>query len=106
MGTITVTLTGFGLTPATAPANWPAWITYPASAAPNGSRSATLTDAEMLQLVTWAAATNFKQDSQNLNPSIANILIAWVSRFFNNTRLGVQQYFTLPPVPPTPINLV
>lgn len=101
MGTITITSAGFAALPASAPANWPAGITYPGSIAPNGSRQAILTDAEMVQLVTWAAASF----SPNSTPTITQILVGWVGSFFQATKDSVQRYFTGPPTIPPPINL-
>lgn len=107
MGTITITSAGFTATPATTPPLWPVGVTYPASVAPNGSRSATLTDTEMLDLITWAAASQIPQGTATnpTTPTITQILVAWVGTFFNGTKAAVQNYFTTPAVPPAQINL-
>lgn len=101
MGTITITAAGFAATPASAPAGWPSGITYPGAVAPNGSRQATITDAEMLQLITWVAATQITIT----NPTVAQILVAWVQTFFNGTKAAIQNYFTIPASVPPPIGL-
>jgi hypothetical protein len=84
-------------------------MTWPGNGtiAPNGSRAAALTDAEMLQLVTWAAASQIPQGTPTnpATPTIAQILIAWVGTFFNGTKNAIVQYFTQPATAPTPINL-
>lgn len=107
MGTITITSSGFAAMPSTAPTGWPVGVTYPGSVAPNGSRSATITDAEMIQLITWAAATQIPQGtaSSPTSATIAQILVGWVLTFFNGTKAAIQSYFTTPTVPPPPINL-
>lgn len=101
MGTITISSSGFAAMPATAPSNWPAGLVYPGAVAPNGSRSATLTDAEMLQLITWAAATKINQPA---SPTVAQILSAWVGDLFASTRAAIQNWGTTQSAPPQ-INL-
>lgn len=107
MGTITISSSGFAALPATAPAGWPVGIVYPGAVAPNGARSATLTDAEMVMLVTWAAAELTTQGSSSApaTVTVAQILVNWVGSFFNGTKGAVQRYFTQPAVPPAQINL-
>lgn len=109
-GTITITSAGFGALPASPPAGWPANVTWPGNGilAPNGSRAATITDAEMLQLFTWAAASQFQGQGSAIapvSPTIAQVLVAWIGTFFNGTKAAVQGYFTVPAAPPPPINL-
>lgn len=112
MGTITVTSAGFAALPATAPAGWPSTLVWPGAIAPNGSKQATITDAEMLQLFTWAA-TQFPlpvRPPSNTPPppvavTVAQILVAWVGTLFQGTVLAIQNYFAVPASKPPPINL-
>ena len=112
MGTITITSAGFGPLPVATPANWPVGLVWFGNGviAPNGTRQATITDAEMLQLITWAAADTVPNGTQ-LNPAtttIAQVLVGWISALFSLTKTKIQQHFTTPAVPassPPPINL-
>ncbi len=109
MGAITISSSGFGPLPVAAPAGWPVGVVWPGNGtvAPNGQRQATLTDAEMLQLFTWAAATQIPQGTatQPASTTIAAVLVAWVGTFFRGTIQAIQQYFTGAPSVPPPINL-
>lgn len=104
MGTVTITFAGFASLPATAPIGWPPNVAYPGAIAVNGSHGATLADAELVQLVTWIAATQFGDGSLKPAPTALQLLLAWIGPFFSSTRGAIQNHFTTH-TPPPPINL-
>lgn len=107
-GSITVTASGFAALPATAPANWPAGVTWPGGQLPNGSRAAlNVPDADMIALITWAAATQIAQGTPAAPTTVTagQILVAFVLNWFSGLKNAVAQYFTTLPVVPPPINL-
>lgn len=95
MGTLTITSSGFAATPASAPAGWPAGITWPASATVNGTKTYTINDADLVSLLTWAAATTI---TPNLvtppTPTALQVLVNWLQIWVNGTKNAVQQFFT------------
>lgn len=98
MGTVTITAAGFSATPAAAPANWPAGVAWPGAGSPNGSKAYTISDADWVRILTWAAATQ----SVGPTPTLGQILLAWVAIWATGTIQAVQQHFTAPATLGTP----
>lgn len=105
-GTITITASGFATLPASAPPGWPSTVTWPGSQSPNGTKTYTITDANWQSLLTWVAASQGSIQGTTTSPSTPTapqILLAWLQIWVNGTIIAVQQYFTTPASPPTPI---
>ena len=112
MGTLTITGSGFATLGASAPANWPAGVTFPASGNPNGTKTYTVSDADWLSLLTWMASNQQAQISAvtgssvaPLTPTAAQILLAWLQIWINGTKTSVQQFQTAAPVAPPQITI-
>ena len=107
MGTITVTTAGFGALPAQAPAGWPSDQTWPGNgtAAPNGSVSTTMNDADFLNVFVWAGQNNKVMWAPNTSPSIAQVLTSYPRQWWNGTISAVQRHFTSAPTVPPPISM-
>lgn len=108
MGTLTVTASGFAALPATAPANWPATVTYPAGGLPNGTKSYTISDADWETLLTWVASSQPSVQGTVQTPSTptpAQLLLAWLSIWTVGTKNAVQQFNTPVAAPPAPITI-
>lgn len=112
MGTLTITATGFSNLGASAPANWPTNVTFPASGSPNGTKTYTVDDADWLTLLTWVAnsqLSNIESVTGTTSipqvPSAAQLLLAWLLIWINGTKSSIQQANTTPPVVPAPITI-
>jgi len=104
MGTLTVTTAGFSALPASAPPGWPNGVGYPGGV-PNGTKSLTINDADMLAILSWVAST-MTTNTPPLNPTLAQILVQWVTITIDQiTTTAVQQYHVTPPVIPPPISI-
>jgi len=113
MGTLQITAAGFANLPATAPSLWPSNLTYPTSGATNGSKTYTISDADWIRLVTWAAnANNLQLVNGSSNPPPAppphtvtgvQVLLSLVQNWINGMIGAEQQFGTTPPQPPTPV---
>ena|SRR6266699_98125 len=103
MGTVTITGSGFANLPALAPPDWPAGITWPGGQSPNGTKAYTVSDADWISLLSWAAA-NY-QSALAPAPTAGQILLAWVQGWINATRDSVQRFKTTAPVIPPPITI-
>lgn len=107
MGTFSVTASGFAALPAGAPANWPAGVVWPGGGNPNGSRSVTISDADWVKLLTWAAATYVAQNAgPNNTPTVITapqVLVTLPNSWFQGLKDAVQRYFTGTPSIPPPI---
>jgi hypothetical protein len=106
MGTLTITAAGFANLPATAPANWPPFIVYPAGGSPNGSKVYTWTDADWLRTITWVAGTQYQPPAGQTPPytvTATQLLLAYVQGWINATAQNERQYATQTIVP-APIN--
>lgn len=105
MGTVTITTAGFTALPASPPANWPSYVTYPGAVTTNGTHAYTLSDADWVRLITWTAASQFSSGvgGAPATPSALQILLAWVQVWWKGTQQAEQQYGTPAPVPPPPI---
>lgn len=104
MGTITITAAGFSNLPTSAPSGWPSDVVYPASGATNGTKTYTVSDADWVTLITWAADMYFS-GSPPPSPTGQTILLAWVQGWVNATKNAIQQKFTPQPVPPAQIGM-
>src|SRR5215469_12178747 len=106
MGTFTISASGFSTLPATAPAGWPAGLTWPGAVSPNGTKSWTVSDADWVDVVVWSANRNFVTLGGNLTtpgtPTVGQILIDFAQIFVDGIKQAVVQYFTPAPTPPTP----
>lgn len=74
------------------------------SAVFTGSKSYTLSDADLQSLLTWAAFAFSR--SLPPSPNNAQILIAWINGLLINPTInGVQSFQTPQPVVPAPIGI-
>jgi hypothetical protein len=106
MGTITITAAGFANTSVTQPSEWPADVTWPGSQSPNGTKSVTISDADWAHLIAWAADNYFAGTVANpATPTAPQILLAWVTGWFNATKNSVQQHMTAAPTVPPQITV-
>ncbi|HEX4500631.1 MAG TPA: hypothetical protein VH187_05575 [Scandinavium sp.] len=109
MGTVTVTSSGFAALPSTAPTHWSANITWPAGGSINGTKSFTISDADIQQMMSWIAQTYNAVLVGNSPPPVTvlavQIFVAWFDGFMRTTTAGVQQQQTLPPQVPPPITI-
>jgi hypothetical protein len=104
MGTVTITAAGFATLPVSAPATWPATVTYPSGGITNGTKVYTITDADWQKLINWAADSQFTGTvAAPATPTAQQILLAWVNIWANGSIGAVKQYFTTPATPPAPI---
>jgi len=106
-GTLTITTAGFAAMPATAPPGWPTNLTWPTTGGINGTKTYTISDVDMEQMMAWIA-TNYNAQLVGNNPppvQIASlaVMLAWLQGFINATINAVQQFHTAAPVPPPPI---
>ena len=111
-GTLIITAAGFTNLGATPPAGWPANVTWPAGASPNGSKTFTINDADWQGVLTWMAANQQAQISAvtgssvlPLTPTATQILLAWLQIWTKSTVAAVQQFNTAPAAPPAPISI-
>ncbi len=105
-GTLTITASGFANTPVSAPAGWPAGITWPGGQAPNGTKTFTISDADWVALITWSASATITPNvTTPPTPTATQLLLNWVQIWANGTKTAVQQYFTQPAAPPAPITI-
>lgn len=112
MGTVTITTAGYANMPATPPANWPSYVTFPANSPTNGSHSFTVSDADWLRILTWVATTQFSasgggrgQPIVPASPTVLQMAIAWATVWWNGTIQAEQQLNATPPSLPTPIGV-
>lgn len=104
-GTLIITAGGFSNLSTTAPPNWPATVTWPGGASPNGSKTYTISDADWVRILTWTAASQASVQGTVGAPSTPTpgaILLAWLQIWVNGTINSVAQYFTTPAVPGPP----
>jgi hypothetical protein len=69
----------------------------------NGSKTYTVSDADITSLLQWAVS-NYAS-ALPLTPTNSQILLAWVQGWINATINSVKQFQTPPPVTPTPISI-
>jgi len=109
MGTVTITSAAFAALPATAPLNWPANLTWPASGSINGTKVFTISDADAQLMLAWIAG-NYNTTLVGNNPPPVTLpavqyFLAWLVGFMNATTNAVQGYHTTAPVVPPPISI-
>jgi hypothetical protein len=110
-GTLTVSTAGFAALPATAPAGWPTNLKWPGGGAVNGSKSYTISDADYVQMLVWAANANNAQIIAQLTPpppytvTGLQVLVSLVQNWVNGMIAAVQVQFTVPAQQPPPINI-
>ena len=115
MGTLTVSTSGFANTAATAPADWPSNLTYPANAVVNGTKAYTITDADYGKMLSWAANANNAQIIAAAPPPTGTppvysvtglqILLSLVQNWVNGMIQAVQVHNTVPAQQPPPITI-
>jgi hypothetical protein len=115
MGTLSVTASGFANFPATAPAGWPSNMTWPGNSAVNGTKSYTISDADWVSIMVWAANANNAQliaASPSPPPAPppytltgANVLLSLVQNWINGIIQAVQHQFTTAPSVPPPVSI-
>ncbi len=110
MGTLAVQTSGFAALPVQAPANWPAGVVWPGGQLPNGTKSSTVTDADLIQILTWSATYHVAQlqgppVGQPTVVTAPQILVALVTNWYIGIKQAVQQFFTTPPVVPPQIGI-
>ena len=114
MGTLTVTTAGFANSAATAPADWPANLVYPANAVVNGTKTYTISDTDYQLMLVWAANANNTQIVAGVCPSPCTtpppytvtglqVLVSLVQNWVNGMIQAVSVQFTTPAQPPPPI---
>lgn len=108
MGTLIITAGGFSNLPAQTPAGWPANVTWPGGASPNGSKTYNVSDADWQKVLIWIANSQASVQGTVGTPSTptpGQLLLAWLQVWINGTVSAVQQLFTTPVVPPAPISI-
>jgi hypothetical protein len=111
MGTVTMTSAGFAVLAATAPNNWPENIKWPAGGNVNGTKTYTISDADMLQIMSWAFETYNAKLIEGKPPpppyTVGSLqgFVAWIDGFFKATMDSVQRQQTEPAVIPPPIDI-
>jgi hypothetical protein len=78
-------------------------ISLSGSALVNGSKSYTISDADVQSLLDWATV-NYAS-ALPLTPTDQQILLAWVQGWINATKVSVQQFKTPPAVVPPQISI-
>jgi hypothetical protein len=115
-GTLTVTTSGFANTPATAPADWPSNLAYPANAPVNGTKTYTINDADYQKMLAWAANANNQQIVAAACPAPCTtpppytvtglqVLVSLVQNWINGMIQAVQVHLTVPAQQPPPITI-
>ena len=113
-GTLTVTTAGFATLPATAPAGWPTNLKWPGGGAVNGTKTYTISDADYVQMLVWAANANNAQIVAGVCPSPCGtpppytvtglqVLVSLVQNWVTGMIQAVSVQFTTPAQPPPPI---
>ena len=109
MGTLTVTTAGFANSAATAPADWPANLVYPANAVVNGTKTYTISDADYGKMLSWAANANNAQLVGTNTPPVTvtglQVLVSLVQNWVNGMIQAVQVHNTVPAQQPPPITI-
>jgi hypothetical protein len=111
MGTLQISAAGFANLPAQPPANWPANFTWPAGAPVNGNKTYTISDADWVLLMGWAANANNAQiaAAQSGQPPFAvtgiQVLLSLVQNWINGMMSATQHHYTTPPQVPPPISI-
>jgi hypothetical protein len=109
MGTVTITSSGFSALPASAPLHWPPNLTWPVGLAVNGTKSYTISDTDMLAMLSWIATTyNTTLVGASTPPvtvTAAQLLLAWLNGWMQAVTNAVQQQQTVPASPPPPISI-
>lgn len=77
-------------------------VSLSGSAVVNGSKSYTVSDADVQTLLTWVSQQP-RRFAVPQNPTNQQLLLAWVQQWVNENRDMVQQANTPPPVVPAPI---
>lgn len=86
-------------------------VSLSGSAVVVGSKSYTVSDADITSLLAWAAvaydpyiqATFNPSKTAGFTPTNQQILLAWVQSWINGTKNAVQQFQTPAPTVPPPI---
>lgn len=106
MGTLTISGSGFAVLGASPPSDWPANITWPAGGSPNGTKSYTISDADWVQLLAWAAANYIAIPAiPPATPTAPQILLGFVQGWINALTDSVQHFHTQPATKPPPITI-
>jgi hypothetical protein len=116
MGTLTISAAGFAALPAQPPPNWPDNLTWPAGGAVNGSKAYTISDADWVKLLGWAANANNAQLVANIagNPATSpppyvvtgvQCLLSLVQNWINGMISATTQHYTTEPQVPPPISI-
>jgi hypothetical protein len=105
MGTLIVTASGFSNLPASAPTGWPATVTWPGGASPNGSKTYTINDADWVKVLTWTTVSQASLQGTIATPSTPTpqqILLGWLQIWIGGTVSAIVNLFTVPAVPGPP----
>jgi hypothetical protein len=115
MGTLTITAANFAALPATAPSDWPANLTWPGGTTVNGSKAYTISDADWVKLMAWAANANNAQIVAALNPpagtpppytvSGVQVLLSLVQNWIQGMIQAQQVHATIPAQQPPPVTI-
>jgi hypothetical protein len=107
-GTVSITSAGFAALPATAPPGWPSNLTWPPTGAINGTKSYTISDVDLQQMIAWIATQYNAQLIGNNQPPVSvpavALFLAWLNGFMQSTTVNVQQFHTQVTTPP-PISI-
>jgi hypothetical protein len=111
MGTLSISTAGFANLPATAPSGWPNNLKWPSGGATNGTKTYTISDADWVRLMVWAANANNTQIVAQLTPpppytvTGIQILLSLVQNWINGMIQAVQVNDTVPAQQPPPITI-
>jgi len=109
MGTVAITSSAFGALPAAAPKNWPTNLVWPQGGSINGSKSFTISDTDVQQMMSWIAANYNSTLVGTATPPVTQpavaYFLAWLTGFMNATTDAVQRQQTTPAVAPPPISI-
>ena len=111
MASILINTQGLANLPATAPAGWPANITWPGGQSPNTAVTVTISDAAWQAMLTWIAGGARNSLLGGTNPPAApgpaptsqQLLSAWLNILVTGSIQATQQYQTQPAAAPAPI---
>lgn len=81
-------------------------ISLSGSSVVNGTKSYTVSDADITSLLAWAQSAFSQQlPLPPATPTNQQILLAWVQSWVNGTKMAVQQFQTPPAVVPPQITI-
>jgi len=113
VGTLTLTTAGFAALPAQVPKYWPTNLVWPNGGNLNASKTYTISDSDMQQMMSWMATAYGSEMIAGVSPApvppvffnAVQYFLYWFNGFMQATTDATQHQQTDPPVVPPPISI-